>query len=65
MALRAQQSGTGKPARLSVHESEALLHRVARSRAKLPTDQAEAAALLRAIEKLTAVVHGELVAVAS
>ncbi len=58
MALHARKSGTGRPARLSVHESEALLNRLNLSSAKLHGDTAEREALLRAIDKLTAVVHG-------
>ncbi len=58
MALHAHKSGTGRPARLSVAESEAILNRLNISRAKLRGDTAERKALLSAIAKLSAVVHG-------
>ncbi|KKN56852.1 hypothetical protein LCGC14_0567770 [marine sediment metagenome] len=58
MALHARRSGTGRPARLSVAESEAILNRLNLSRAKFRGDTTERETLLHAIGKLVAVVHG-------
>ena len=60
MALHARRSGTGRPARLSVAESEALLNRVnLTARRKLPGGRLEREKLHNAIAKLAAVVHGD------
>ena len=65
MALTALRSGTGRPARLSIAECEALLNRLnTTSRTKLRGDITERETLLHAIGKLVAVVHGEAEAVA-
>lgn len=62
MALTATKSGTGKPARLSVHESEALLNKLNTiPKVELEGDTEEQKALLSGINKLMAVVFpGEL-----
>lgn len=61
MALKALRSGTGRPARLSVAECEALLNRLnLTAKRKLQGDRLERQKLHDALAKLAAVVHGEL-----